>query len=726
MNKKYVECKNKCEELLRFYANHSEEINELLSRCNNLISEQQAAEAAEQQAQAEAAAIAADLERQYKTEYSELQFLIIDKKWTDGIAKCEAMLDKYPNHKAEIESTYWQCVEAKSYTTPMQAVDLGLSVLWADRNVGAESISGYGNRYSETGAISAADSVGNGWRLPTVYELWELQNYVLTHNYNWGKRGDVNGLYVTGENGGIFLPAAGFKRSTPWQSWISKIGFNTSCRYYSSTKDFGHDGKLYAVSFEANPAKSNIGSVDRNTTDYSSVRLVRDKAKKLIKKPELVDMGLSVLWSSWNLGASSVAEFGNYYAWGETFQRNDLFDWNTYKYFHDKDGNRTPYNDKEKPQNEELTFIGNDIAGTQYDAATIVLGDGWMTPNESHWKELMHNCWWQWDSIDGVRGYVVKSRINGNMIFLPAAGVRDGYKLVAGNECGIYMSSELHNVIQVMDYNLKQHNYVTTNSYFNEMLQFAQQARNAQIVYSYYEAGYPYSSLLKRFHSRCNGQSIRPVKVNNNVYRPTTDTTTYKPHAVDLGLSVLWADCNVGATSPTGTGQVYAWGETAPKILYDWSTYQFFNDKDGNGNPYKKDDYEKLNKSELKNLGKDIAGTRYDVATQLWGNGWSMPSIEQWQELIDKCKWVRTTKNGVGGFAVTGPNGNSIFLPFVVSRTDDEDTYGDRYCSYYWCSDRGSFDNVDATTTCVSLFSDDRFWFADICYGCAVRPIKSK
>ena len=114
------------------------------------------------------------------------------------------------------------------------------------------------------------------------------------------------------------------------------------------------------------------------------------------------------------------------------------------------------------------------------------------------------------------------------------------------------------------------------------------------------------------------------------------------PHAVDLGLSVKWACCNVGADSPEDYGDYFAWGETSPKTNYT----------------------EDNSKTRGKSMG-DIGGdSSYDAATANWGSGWRLPTESEFQELIDKCTWTWTTRNGVNGYEVKSKkNGNSIFLP---------------------------------------------------------------
>ena len=120
---------------------------------------------------------------------------------------------------------------------------------------------------------------------------------------------------------------------------------------------------------------------------------------------------------------------------------------------------------------------------------------------------------------------------------------------------------------------------------------------------------------------------------------------------VDLGLpsGLMWATCNVGASSPEGYGDFFAWGETSPKESYTWDTYKW-----GTGsNPSKYNETD--NKTTL-----DLAD---DAARQNWGGGWRMPTKEEWDELWTNCSKTWTAKEGVNGYLLSGTNGNSLFLP---------------------------------------------------------------
>ncbi len=144
---------------------------------------------------------------------------------------------------------------------------------------------------------------------------------------------------------------------------------------------------------------------------------------------------------------------------------------------------------------------------------------------------------------------------------------------------------------------------------------------------------------------------------------PTTGTDNGHEW-VDLGLSVCWATTNVGASNPGDYGDYYAWGETSTKSTYDWSTYKYCNGSRTTMTKYcTYSSYGTYDK-------KTVLDSSDDVAQMKWGGGWRMPSIEELEELKEKCKWEWTQQDGHNGYLVTGPNGNSIFLPAAGYRYD--------------------------------------------------------
>ena len=131
-------------------------------------------------------------------------------------------------------------------------------------------------------------------------------------------------------------------------------------------------------------------------------------------------------------------------------------------------------------------------------------------------------------------------------------------------------------------------------------------------------------------------------------------------HAVDLGLSVNWSDCNIGAIEPDDYGSVFSWEEFEKELYPEWLTNYPSNAAYVN-----------------------ISATKHDFATIKWGGDWRLPTRDECLELLEKCQWRWMSENGVYGMKVVGPNGNSIFLPASGYRKGklilDQGKYG-----HYW------------------------------------------
>ena len=137
--------------------------------------------------------------------------------------------------------------------------------------------------------------------------------------------------------------------------------------------------------------------------------------------------------------------------------------------------------------------------------------------------------------------------------------------------------------------------------------------------------------------------------------------------AVDLGLSVKWSKMNMGADHPSVNfvGSYYAWGDTTD--LGKWGGI---------------DKYWPQSKPMPK---QSISGTSIDFAHLRWGGKWRIPTLDEWQELIDRCKWrFRNAGDGAAGYVVTGPNGNSIFLPCAGLSDDGINMLNVGRYGYYW------------------------------------------
>lgn len=189
--------------------------------------------------------------------------------------------------------------------------------------------------------------------------------------------------------------------------------------------------------------------------------------------------------------------------------------------------------------------------------------------------------------------------------------------------------------------------------------------------------------------------------------------------AVDLGLSVKWASCNLGASTPEEPGGLYGWGDptgihTEPANDYDdknetfymiWGYYGGYNDPPA-----------------------EISGTTLDIANSKLGEGWRLPTHEEQMELETNCTWERIEKeNGIYGYKITGKNGNSIFLPTGMGYRYGANLYG-QGSGYYWSGTVNPAFNRSAYFLEANGFgfttNSEQKWLRSM--GLSVRPVKDK
>jgi hypothetical protein len=161
---------------------------------------------------------------------------------------------------------------------------------------------------------------------------------------------------------------------------------------------------------------------------------------------EAVDLGLSVKWASFNVGASKPEDYGNYYAWGETETKTN-YSWFTYKYCNGSYNTLTKYCDYSRYGNNGYTDTKTTLT-LEDDVAHVAWGGSWRMPTQAERNELNNsaNCTWTWTTQNGVNGYLVTSKKTGHegaSIFLPAAGYRGGTSLDDVGSYGNYWSSSL-------------------------------------------------------------------------------------------------------------------------------------------------------------------------------------------------------------------------------------------------------------------------------------------
>ena len=190
-----------------------------------------------------------------------------------------------------------------------------------------------------------------------------------------------------------------------------------------------------------------MGSLELyKTAQYWSEYSDRIQAITTVPIPNAIDLGLSVKWASFNIGASKPEELGNYYAWGEVEEKKrEEYNWGGYVFCKGDDHSLTKY-----CNNSEYGYNGfKDGLSTlelEDDVAHVLLGSPWRMPTWLEIMELQQRCEWTWTTRDGWNGYVIKSLVNDNSIFIPACGqgVNSQSVIVAKiNQEGRYWSSSL-------------------------------------------------------------------------------------------------------------------------------------------------------------------------------------------------------------------------------------------------------------------------------------------
>ena len=195
---------------------------------------------------------------------------------------------------------------------------------------------------------------------------------------------------------------------------------------------------------------------------------------------------------------------------------------------------------------------------------------------------------------------------------------------------------------------------------------------------------------------------------------------------VDLGLSVKWATCNVGADRPEDTGNYYSWGEIEPKRSYTWENYSHSNGSNKKLTKYCSDSGYGYNGFTDNKTSLDPED---DVAHINLGDGWRIPTREEFEELMQNCTWTWTTQNDVNGYLVTsnktGYTDRSIFLPASGLRSLSNQFFAGQY-GFYW-STTASNNFADSA---VSLY----FFYGQLsliessayCQGQCIRPVYTK
>lgn len=447
-------------------------------------------------------------------------------------------------------------------------------------------------------------------------------------------------------------------------------------------------------------------------------------------KPELlkaIDLGLpsGTMWSNINLGAISSYGTGGYYMWGETLPQATQ-GWKTYKLCNGTNTTITKY----CTDSSYGTVDNKTVLEPTDDAARVRWGNEWEMPNNSQLQELKQYCTLEWTARNSHNGYLITGP-NGNSIFLPAASNTDN---VAGIETrGDYWSKEVvagWTKAYGTGFN-DQGSYNPVSSYERRIGRSIRPVSTTKAIRVSGVSISPASVTLipgsvkkltatvlpsdatnKRITWTSSSEAIATVSSSGQVtavgYGTCIITCTAADGSgktatckvivsgapsnvefIDLGLpsGTLWANMNIGATTPEGLGCYFAWGETSVKEEYEWSTYKWCNGTQTTMNKYCVHP-EQGAVDYLTELTPED-----DAATVNWGNICKMPTRDQLAEILECCDYVSITQNGVPGWIFTGPNGKSIFIPSAgrITATDLGTTEGELWLYSSTLSDANSW-----------------------------------
>ena len=357
---------------------------------------------------------------------------------------------------------------------------------------------------------------------------------------------------------------------------------------------------------------------------------------------EYVNLGLpsGALWSTEELSVNG----SKFFSWGETDPK-DYYSPDTYKF--GKDSMLTKY-----CTNANYGLDGKmdglmDLL-PEDDPVVKHWGGRWCMPNWNELVELYEGCTWQLlEDSEGHKYFLGKSKYNGKEIIVPSSGAMIMNGMVHSEGGAFYWSTTL----------------LTDSCNHVAGLAFRSDG-------NYFRDG-----------KRTAGHCVRPVIPGR---REILDM-------VDLGLpsGIKWARKNIGAVRISKAGLYYSWGETMPKIQYDFTDYKYCSATNEDGT--------------LKTLTKYITDSQYgdvdnlklladddDVVRQVWGKGWHLPTLADVNELLDNCEKVNDIVDGQAGTSFIGPNGNKIFLPWAGTIYQGNLEYPTR--GYYWSSTLASDD----------------------------------
>ncbi len=652
------------------------------------------------------------------------------------------------------ENGEYQYGEVHSFTTsslmePGEAVDLGLSIRWASCNIGASGPmeEGYyyawgeanvkyeswwesykwckGDEYSMTkycvdsqyGNVDGRTKLeliddaayvlwGKGWRMPTKSECQELLDKCTWELVDLSSIGMGNDRYyiITGPNGNyIMLPAE--------DHWTSESGGQD----YASMLDIKSDWNrwvgghyrcekkqvrpvcygLWIESAEDNASGDNNEDTENNEDN-------NENDEDIPETPE----SNGTIYTVNGVSFKMISIEGGTFTMGATNEQGSDAEANEFP-THQVTLNDYTIGETEVTQELWLAVMDNNPSSStndmQYPVDVVswddclifinklneLTGENFRLPSEAEWEYAARGGnqsrgykYSGSNTIDDVAWYNNNSRDQLNPV-----------KTKQPNELGIYDMSG-----NVCEWCIDAYSEYPSSDQTNPVILEGPQNHQQRVL----RGGYcDWSSNCRTTHRDYGNRGYGFQQSGFRLAQGSSEEPDADPRAIDLGLSVKWASCNIGANSPEEHGGYYAWGETEEKESYSTNNYQYY-------------DAETL---DFTYIGSDISGTDYDVAHVKWGNNWRMPTRHEIDELKYNCVRVETTINGVSGTKVIGHSGKAIFLPYTGLDASGE----------YWSSTMLIFEydeNWYGTAYTIHLKRGEFLYSLNRHSGLSVRPVK--